>query len=166
VVKLPGDPRAYTPAQAKQRNAYLLRYYGITLKEYTELFDLQNGQCAICGRPPKSRALHVDHSHRTGDVRGLLCWNCNKTLRFLNDDPFRAAEVSKYLASEPFRRGTAVQGPARPTAESRRRYRKRVEKPRCEHVIRHIGKATPCVLAKGHKAGHRRTKTKERRRPK
>jgi hypothetical protein len=155
----PGDPRAYTPDQARSRNATLRRYYGITLEEYIELFDRQDGRCAICGREPKSRALHVDHSHKTGDVRGLLCWTCNKALRFIHDDPLYATDVAKYLTSEPFRRGTAVQGPAKPSAEARRRYRKMVAKPRCEHVIQHIGKPAPCALAKGHKSGHRRTKS-------
>lgn len=35
-------------------------------------------RCEICGNPPKKRALHRDHDHRTGKQRGLLCWTCNR----------------------------------------------------------------------------------------
>ena len=40
----------------------------------------QGGGCAICGAPPKTRRLHVDHDHKTGEIRGLLCYRCNKAL--------------------------------------------------------------------------------------
>jgi hypothetical protein len=40
----------------------------------------QGGVCAICGNPPKKRPLHIDHNHRTGRVRGLLCYRCNRAL--------------------------------------------------------------------------------------
>ena len=58
--------------------ATLKRKYGITAKEYEALFKRQGGVCAICGRPPKTRRLHVDHCHRTKVVRGLLCFRCNR----------------------------------------------------------------------------------------
>lgn len=40
----------------------------------------QAGGCAICGAEPKTRRLHVDHDHKTGAVRGLLCYRCNRAL--------------------------------------------------------------------------------------
>jgi hypothetical protein len=55
-----------------------LRRYGITKQEYDALFNAQNGRCAICKRPPTVRRLAVDHRHKDGKVRGLLCWKCNK----------------------------------------------------------------------------------------
>lgn len=53
---------------------------GITEAEYDERLAAQNGGCAICGATPKKRRLHVDHDHKTGHVRGLLCHRCNRVL--------------------------------------------------------------------------------------
>jgi hypothetical protein len=50
---------------------------GLTIAQYDELLEAQGGVCAICGRPPKNRRLAVDHNHKTGKIRGLLCWVCN-----------------------------------------------------------------------------------------
>ena len=58
-----------------------LKYnYGITLAQYDEMFNDQNGVCAICGLPSISHRLSVDHDHKTGKVRGLLCHPCNMSL--------------------------------------------------------------------------------------
>jgi hypothetical protein len=61
-----------------------LNTYGITLKQYQEMESLQSGVCAICGRKESAKTnkgtispLCVDHDHKTGKVRGLLCKNCN-----------------------------------------------------------------------------------------
>jgi hypothetical protein len=63
----------------------LKSHYNLTLTDYNELLDSQNGACAICGLEPTSRRLAVDHDHACcpGEkscgkcVRGLLCTNCN-----------------------------------------------------------------------------------------
>ena len=76
------------------RKAHLKRKYGLTLEAYDELLAAQGGGCAICGRTPKSDiALHVDHCHRSGAIRGLLCFRCNNALGDLDHDLelFRAA---------------------------------------------------------------------------
>lgn len=66
-------------AKEKTRNSYLLRTYGISLADYDTLFILQQGGCKICHKPPKpNKNLHVDHDHKTGEVRGLLCYYCNR----------------------------------------------------------------------------------------
>lgn len=57
----------------------------------------QGGGCAICGEPPKSRRLHVDHDHLTGDVRGLLCWTCNAVLGRARDNVARLQGAALYL---------------------------------------------------------------------
>ena len=64
-------------AAAKRREH---RQKRLTDTEYLALLLRQGGRCAICGNPPKNRRLHVDHDHRTGTVRGLLCFRCNRAL--------------------------------------------------------------------------------------
>lgn len=60
-----------------------LKRYGIAIEEYNRLFKLQNGLCAICGRPEtatyrgKVKRLAVDHNHNTNQNRELLCHKCN-----------------------------------------------------------------------------------------
>ena len=66
--------------EEQRKNSMLKKRYGISLKEYNVLFVKQKGVCAICGRGPGKRSLHVDHDHKTGKVRALLCSYCNTTL--------------------------------------------------------------------------------------
>ena len=64
------------------RNYHLRRRYGIALEHYEQMLAEQNGMCAICLEAP---AQHVDHDHRTNQVRGLLCFNCNGALGQFRD---------------------------------------------------------------------------------
>lgn len=62
------------------RAYHLLRKYGITEGQYDEILRNQSGCCGVCKRPTsqfKSR-LAIDHDHATGEIRGLLCPNCNR----------------------------------------------------------------------------------------
>jgi hypothetical protein len=70
-------PRAAQMARSRK----LRRLYGITPDQYDVMLLRQEGKCAICRRMPKTkRRLHVDHDHKTGRVRGLLCVWCNYRL--------------------------------------------------------------------------------------
>ncbi|MFE0106810.1 endonuclease VII domain-containing protein [Streptomyces sp. NPDC059009] len=69
---------------AEGRAHYLKRQYGMTEAERDEMIAAQNGLCAICLKAP---AVHVDHCHSTGRVRGVLCFNCNSAIGKLGDDP-------------------------------------------------------------------------------
>lgn len=62
------------------KNTKLKIRFGITLADYTDLLQKQNGLCAICKTPPKEKCLAVDHNHTTGKVRALLCTSCNTKL--------------------------------------------------------------------------------------
>lgn len=77
------------------------RTQGITLThiEYLEMFNKQNGQCAICeiGQDKSIKAFAVDHDHITGKVRGLLCSKCNLTIGNANDDINILKSAIKYL---------------------------------------------------------------------
>lgn len=91
-------PSNYTGYDAKDN--YLIRNYGITSAEYDEMFEAQDGVCAICGQEEqvKTRGLSVDHCHTTGKVRGLLCSYCNMGLGLFKDDTESLINAVKYLA--------------------------------------------------------------------
>ncbi|MFJ4953210.1 endonuclease VII domain-containing protein [Streptomyces sp. NPDC088760] len=61
----------------KGRQHHLKRNYGLTEAERDALIASQHGLCAICLAAPPA---HVDHCHKTGRVRGVLCFNCNSAI--------------------------------------------------------------------------------------
>ncbi len=77
----------------------LRRNYGITLADYDRILDDQNNGCAICGKTPEEnkQRLAVDHNHTTGEVRGLLCKNCNTAIGLLGDNPSTLRLATRYL---------------------------------------------------------------------
>lgn len=81
---------------AQQRAYRFRRRYGITVEKYDALLAEQGGGCAICHEVPK-KVLRVDHDHGTGEVRGLLCHQCNVGLGFFKDDPERLRSAVEYL---------------------------------------------------------------------
>lgn len=68
------------------------RYLDITILEYWDLYELQQGLCAICEQPEREtrlgtiKRLSIDHDHATGKIRGLLCSICNKPLKSKNEE--------------------------------------------------------------------------------
>lgn len=79
------------------RKKELIRNYGITLEDYDNIFEKQDGVCAICKKINLSgRRLSVDHNHETGEIRGLLCIQCNTKLGILENKEF-LKEATKYL---------------------------------------------------------------------
>lgn len=66
----------------KIKDVQLKWKYGISFKDYIRLSKSQKNKCAICG---KLKKLQVDHNHKTGKIRGLLCQNCNFVLGFVKD---------------------------------------------------------------------------------
>ncbi len=80
----------------KHRYEEHLRYtYGLGLEDFHGLAARQFGQCAICGNDEVK--LVVDHSHDTGQVRGLLCKLCNSGISFLQDSPTIMENAAKYI---------------------------------------------------------------------
>lgn len=61
----------------KRERSWARRGIKLTVDDYDLLLKRQGGVCAICGKPPKKTRLAVDHDHKTGKVRGLLCFYCN-----------------------------------------------------------------------------------------
>lgn len=74
----------------------LRKLYGISLTQYTELFNKQDGHCAIC-KEISDKTLSVDHDHRTGKVRGLLCHDCNRALGQFKDSILILESATEYL---------------------------------------------------------------------
>jgi hypothetical protein len=85
------------------KNYHLNRKYKITLDDYNKMLEDQKDCCASCGRHRSTwpRALHVDHCHNTGKIRGLLCYNCNQFLGYIKDDPLTLVRILSYLKREP-----------------------------------------------------------------
>ncbi|MCI0564226.1 MAG: endonuclease VII domain-containing protein [Nitrososphaera sp.] len=86
-----------------KRRAVVARH-GITLEDYNKLWDLQNGVCAICRQPETAKRngsavshLAVDHDHRTGRIRSLLCDRCNRALGTVNDNIELLKQLIQYL---------------------------------------------------------------------
>ncbi|WP_330303346.1 MULTISPECIES: endonuclease VII domain-containing protein [unclassified Streptomyces] len=79
---------------ARGRGDHLKRQYGITEAERDEMVASQMGLCVICLKAP---AIHVDHCHETGRVRGVLCFNCNSAIGKLGDDPDAVRRAAAYL---------------------------------------------------------------------
>lgn len=77
-----------------------LKKYNLTLETYNSLVDQQMGKCRICSLPPtagRGKAFHVDHCHRTGKVRGLLCNYCNVALGHFKDNTEILKAAIRYL---------------------------------------------------------------------
>lgn len=71
------------------RKTHLKRMYNISLEDYNEISIKQDHKCAICGGYEtyyRNKVLCVDHSHDTGEIRGLLCNTCNRALGLFKEN--------------------------------------------------------------------------------
>lgn len=96
-------PRHHVPRRNDpnvQREWNLRTSYGIGIEDYDRMLTEQDGGCATCGKPEAEswrRRLCVDHCHATGQVRGLLCANCNRAIGLASDDPELLDRMAAYL---------------------------------------------------------------------
>jgi hypothetical protein len=81
----------------------LKRLFNITPEERDIMFVYQNNACAICGRVPKfdGQRLSIDHNHKTGLIRGGLCWICNRTLGMVKENIDLMHAMISYLQDPP-----------------------------------------------------------------
>jgi len=108
-VAMERDPSIY---RRIQRPSKLKCYYGITIEDYNRMLAKQGGGCALCGatnplvgnrtylrngKKTKRTVFDVDHNHKTGKVRGLLCTRCNRLVGLANDKIETAKKLVKYL---------------------------------------------------------------------
>ena len=90
------------------------------------MLEKQGGVCAICQRPERKvvrgtiASLAVDHSHSTGEVRGLLCSSCNTALGLFGDDPARLSQAIAYIHGSASAREDSRPSPTLPTIDNGR----------------------------------------------
>jgi hypothetical protein len=90
----------YNPQAGRNKN--LQNNYGISIAEFNQLFESQGGKCAVCENTLEVKGkgaftAHVDHDHKTGKVRGLLCQSCNFVLGHGRDDVNILVKAINYL---------------------------------------------------------------------
>ncbi|WP_363320154.1 endonuclease VII domain-containing protein [Thiothrix sp.] len=93
------DRNKTAAGKAARRNQKLKANFKITLDDYNRMLEEQQFSCALCGanEPRGKGTFHVDHSHETLKVRGLLCHKCNVGLGCFNDDPQELLKGVAYL---------------------------------------------------------------------
>ena len=83
-----------------------MKNFSMTLDDYQRMLELQGHKCAICKQENKKiimsnktgrETLHIDHNHKTGKVRGLLCHNCNATIGLVKESKDTLYKIISYL---------------------------------------------------------------------
>jgi hypothetical protein len=88
---------------------YAKKLYGISLRDYEQMLRDQRGVCAVCHQTnaDPTKSLSIDHDHRTGRVRALLCQPCNMAIGLMKDSADRLRAAAAYLDQhEPSHRKT------------------------------------------------------------
>lgn len=78
----------------KYQRKYNWRRRGLNVEEATNLIETIK-YCQICGKI--NPILHLDHDHKSGRIRGVLCHQCNRALGFFKDDPQLLRKAADYL---------------------------------------------------------------------
>jgi len=90
--------RKYADDQEMKRSHSLMSKYGITVFQFDDILKKQNYKCAACSCEFETRKqTHVDHCHKSKNVRGILCMNCNVTLGYAKEDVKRLRSLIDYL---------------------------------------------------------------------
>ncbi len=82
----------------------LAKRFGLTVEEFTVLWESHNGCCDICKQPEtRKRRLSLDHNHETNELRGFVCSRCNLLLGNAKDDANLLEKAVTYLRNPPLR---------------------------------------------------------------
>ena len=91
-------------ANRRRQQVANLQRYGLSEDDYEAMYELQEGLCGVCGEPEIQRRedgseqlLSVDHDHRSGRIRGLLCSRCNTGVGLFRDNPALLRAAAEYL---------------------------------------------------------------------
>ena len=101
----PSNPcQLYCSTKCRGKNSYYKRNYGIDEADLEQMKKDQDYKCYICssegfliGKNNHNEKLAVDHDHKTGKVRKLLCHNCNRALGLLQDNPELLRKAALYV---------------------------------------------------------------------
>ena len=83
-----------------RHNYHLKKTYGITIEDYDAILKAQGGKCAICKGGTSKNFFAVDHNHKNGRVRGLLCARCNTGLARFMDSATNVGRAYRYLRDD------------------------------------------------------------------
>ncbi len=87
--------REWAAANPNRRRAIIRKYlYGISDTQVQARLKAQDYLCKICAKKP---AVHLDHNHRTGQIRSLLCSECNKALGLFKEDTAVLRRAAEYI---------------------------------------------------------------------
>lgn len=96
-VFMTSEPIPVSQIPERKSRTYLAKY-GLTSQDYDTMLEAQNNACAICGKIPRmGDQLVVDHCHKSGVTRELLCRSCNTLLGFANDQIELLQKAIEYL---------------------------------------------------------------------
>lgn len=76
---------------------HLEKKYKLTKEDFSKLRENQKNQCAVCQTELTDKLMVVDHNHKTGNIRGLLCRQCNFALGLLKDNIIVLKRAITYL---------------------------------------------------------------------
>lgn len=93
--------KAHDWYHANKDRAYLTNVknkFGLDPEDYLKMFEEQESKCFICQKVPTGKKrLGVDHCHKTGQVRRLLCMQCNTVVGLLYENPETARRLTEYI---------------------------------------------------------------------
>lgn len=96
--------KKYGSAKRGTRALWLKGKYNLDIEEYDKRLEAQGGICPICKRSPEEhpkatryKYFPVDHCHKTGAIRGIICHDCNLALGLLQEDTERMKRLIAYL---------------------------------------------------------------------
>ena len=87
-------------ARRSKHNTHLKKTYGISIQDYDRILESQGGKCAICRGGTSKRHFAVDHNHKNGQIRGLLCARCNTALARFMDDITNLRRAVRYMKDD------------------------------------------------------------------
>lgn len=71
--------------------------HNISVEEFWSMYEEQDGTCPICDQAVEAEDSAIDHNHKTGEVRGILCKTCNRGLGLFKDNPSTTKRATEYL---------------------------------------------------------------------